>query len=166
MMKPTTFTWKEIHKSAPAVLAKRILDLRRVREVGNESVVPGIASATFETRTADVVGTRIHVKSKDGTSYVEEVTEWEPERRVTLEVKEFSESMASSGYRFEESWEFQRLGNKTHVVRSLTVYDKSANTRPEPHQTSVNMSGAFSRHLRHIGQALLGRAAWTNPVRR
>ena len=65
-MKPITFTAKETHKSSPAVLAERILDPDRVRHFGRQNVVPGIATATIEKRTADVIGTRIRVIDENG----------------------------------------------------------------------------------------------------
>jgi hypothetical protein len=124
-MNPTTFYAEETHNSPPREIAERLLDPRRTRRFGRQMVAPGVAAAEFEQRTADVVGTRIRVTRKDGSSYVEEIIEWEPETHVAMEVKDFSESMASAGYRFKESWDFERIGDKTKVCRSLTALEQS-----------------------------------------
>jgi hypothetical protein len=124
-MDNTTFYVEETHNSPPRVLAERLLNPRRSRRFGRQAVAPGVAAAEFEQRTADVVGSRIRVTRKDGSSYIEEIVEWEPDKHVAMEVKDFSESMASAGYRFKESWDFERIGDKTKVCRSLTALERS-----------------------------------------
>lgn len=43
--------------------------------------LPGIREAEFEAKTAEIVGTRIRVTNRDGSTHVEEIVEWEPTRR-------------------------------------------------------------------------------------
>jgi len=122
-MKPITLKVKETHQSAPSVLAERILNPGRDRNFVGQDESPGILSATVEQRPAEVIGTRTRVTTDEGTSYIEEIVEWEPDKRVSVEVKEFSDSMASARFRFIESWEFERIDDKTKVIRSLTAFD-------------------------------------------
>ena len=124
-MDPTTFYAEETYRSPPHVISERLLDPRRTRRFGRQMAAPGVATAEYEQRTANVVGTRIRVTRKDGSSYVEEIIEWEPETHVAMEVKDFSASMASAGYRFKESWDFERIGDKTKVCRSLTAFEQA-----------------------------------------
>src|SRR5947209_2431302 len=118
-MTPITFTCEEMLPLAPADIARQILDLTKWPDFHGYGPIPGIKSAEFEERTPGTVGTRIRVTNLDGSSHVEEVVEWQPDQRVRLEMKEFSPPLSRLASRFEESWEFQRTDNGTHVTRSF-----------------------------------------------
>ena len=72
--------------------------------------LPGIKAAEFEARTPEVVGTRIRVTNTDGSSHVEEIVEWEPDRRLRLRMGEFSPPLSRLATGFDETWEFERTG--------------------------------------------------------
>src|SRR5262245_21352772 len=92
--------------------------------------MPGIKAAAFEVITPAVVGTRIGVTNTDGSSHVEEIVEWEPDRRLRLDMKEFSPPLSRLATTFEEIWEFERVGDGTRVARSFRLYPKSFLARP------------------------------------
>jgi hypothetical protein len=57
--------------------------------------IPGIKVAEFEVQTPGIVGTRIRVTNRDGSSHVEEIVEWEPDDQLRLEIKELSAPLRS-----------------------------------------------------------------------
>ena len=76
-MRPITFRCNATLLLVPEVIAGQILDLARWPEFGGYGPLPGIRSPEFETRFPDVVGSRIRVTNRDGSSHVEEVVEVE-----------------------------------------------------------------------------------------
>jgi hypothetical protein len=93
-------------------------------------VVPGIRAARFEVQTPDVVGSRIRVTNTDGSSHIEEIVEWQPDRRLRIRMHEFSAPLSRVASHFEETWEFQRIDDKTRVVRFFEMHPKSAVSQP------------------------------------
>ena len=87
-MRPITFSCSET-LVIPPVIARQILDLDRWPEFQGYGVLPGIRAAQFEVRTPEVVGTRIRVTDTDGSTHVEQIVEWEPDRRLRLHMGEF-----------------------------------------------------------------------------
>jgi hypothetical protein len=102
-MRPITLSCEETLNVAPQELADQILDLARWPEFTGFGVLPGVKSAEFERRTPEVVGTRVRVTTTDGSSHVEEIVEWQPDRRWTLHLKEFSAPLGRWATRFEEA---------------------------------------------------------------
>src|SRR5262249_49194140 len=88
-MRPITFSCSETLDVAPEEIARQILDLDRWPEFQGYGVLPGIRAAQFEARKPEVVGTRIRVTDTDGSSHVEQIVEWEPDRRLRLHMGEF-----------------------------------------------------------------------------
>ena len=115
-MKPITFTCEATLPFAPEDIARQILDLTRWPEFRGYWPIPGIQAAEFEARTPDIVGSRIRVTSRDGSSHVEEIVEWQPGQRIGLHMKEFSAPLSRLAAGFEETWEFQRAGDATHEL--------------------------------------------------
>jgi Polyketide cyclase / dehydrase and lipid transport len=149
-MKPITFSCEETLDAAPAVIGNQILDLGRWPDFKGYGVIPGIKSAEFEIRTPEIVGTRIRVTSNDGSSYVEEIVEWQPETRVALEMKEFSPPLARLATRFRETWNFEPLGSATKVVRSFEMVPNSFLSRIALSAVAMVLKQAISRHLRQL----------------
>jgi hypothetical protein len=79
-VKPITFTCREILPLAPEEIAEQILDLTKWPEFRGYGPIPGIRSAEYETKTPNVVGSRIRVSNLDGSSHVEEIVEYRPIR--------------------------------------------------------------------------------------
>ena len=80
---------------------------------------------------AEVASTRIWVTNTDGSSHVEEIVEWEPDRRLRLAMRDFTPlSRLATG--FGETCEFERHDGGTRVVRSFRMYPKLLLARPVP----------------------------------
>jgi hypothetical protein len=109
-MKPITFSCTDMLPLAPDEIARQILDLTNWPGFTGYGPLPGIRAAVFEARPPAVVGTRIKVTNTDGSSHVEEVVEWEPDRRLRLNMKDFSPPLSRLATGFVETWQFERLG--------------------------------------------------------
>src|SRR3984893_5395228 len=129
-MKQITLSCEQTLALAPEDIARQILNLTKWPEFHGYGPIPGIKVAEFEVQTPGIVGSRIRVTNTDGSGHVEEIVEWQPGRRLQLHMKDFSAPLSRLATRFEETWEFQRVGNATRVVRSFQLYGKSALTRP------------------------------------
>ena len=109
-MKSITFSCEETLAMPPEEVARQILDLDRWPGFEGYGPLPGIRAAEFEARTPEVVGTRIRVTNTDGSSHVEEIVTWEPDRRLRLRMGEFSPPLSRLATGFDETWEFERTG--------------------------------------------------------
>ena len=89
-MNPITFSCDETLPLSPEDISRQILDLTKWPDFHGFGPLPGIKVAVFEVQTPGVVGTRFHVTNLDGSSYVEEIVEWQPNHRLRLQMKEFS----------------------------------------------------------------------------
>lgn len=152
-MKPITFVCHESVPLASKVIAEQILDLAKWPDFRGYGPIPGIKSAEFETRTPHVVGSRIRVTNLDGSTHVEEIVEWQPDRRLQLQMGDFSKPLSRLATSFVETWEFERVGYETKVVRSFELNAKSMLTKPVIWLISFFLKRAIARHLTEIKQA-------------
>ena len=146
-MKPITFTCAETLLLAPKDIARKILDLTKWPDFHGYWPIPGIKVAEFDVETPCIIGTRIRVTNLDGSSHVEEIFEWQPDHRIRLEMKHFSPPLSRLATRFEETWEFKRTGNETHVTRSFYLHAKSFLARLPLWVISFFLKRAIARHL-------------------
>jgi len=149
-MIPITFSCEETLPLAPEEIARQILDLTKWPDFHGFGPLPGIKVAVFEVQTPGIVGSRIRVTNQDGSSHVEEIVEWEPAHRLRLEMKEFSAPLSRLATGFEETWEFKRNGNETHVTRSFRLHAKSVLARLLLWMMSFFVKWAIVRHLREM----------------
>ncbi|HET6574083.1 MAG TPA: SRPBCC family protein [Fimbriiglobus sp.] len=149
-MKPITFSCTDTLSLTPEDIARQILDLANWTDFTGYGPLPGIKAAEFEVRTPAVVGTRIRVTNTDGSSHVEEVVEWEPDRRLRLDMTDFSPPLSRLATGFVETWEFERLGDGTRVIRSFEMHAKSVLARPVLWLVSFLLKRAVARHLRQM----------------
>lgn len=149
-MKPITFSCAETLPLAPEEVAGQILDLANWPGFTGYGPLPGIKAAAFEARTPGVVGTRIRVTNTDGFSHVEEVVEWESDRRLRLEMMDFSPPLSRLAARFEETWEFECGTHGTRAVRSFALHPTSSFARPVLWLISFLLRRAVARHLRQM----------------
>ena len=149
-MKPIIFFCGEILPLAREHIAQQILDLTKWPEFHGYGPIPGIQVAEFEVQTPGIVGSRIRVTNLDGSSHIEEIVEWQPDHRIRLEMKEFSPPLSTLATRFEETWEFNRTENETHVTRSFHIYAKSFLARLPLRVISFFLKRAIVRHLREM----------------
>lgn len=152
-MKSITFFCTDTLTLAPEEIARQILDLSNWTGFTGYGPLPGIKAAAFEVRTPTVIGTRIKVTNTDGSSHVEEIVEWEPERRLRLDMTGFSPPLSRLATGFVETWEFERLGDGTRVRRSFEMRPKSGLARPVLWLISFLLRRAVARHLRRMRQA-------------
>ncbi len=108
-MKPITFTCNQTLSLAPEAIADQVLDLEKWPEFLGYGPLPGIKSAEFELRTPDLVGSRIRVTNKDESQHVEQIVEWQPNRRLRLHMYEFTPPLSYLAIEFFETWIFQRV---------------------------------------------------------
>ena len=152
-MKPITFACSEILPLAPESIAEGILDVAHWSDFQGYGVLPGIQVAEFEIRTPQVVGSRIRVRNTDGSQHVEEIVEWEPKRRIRMELKEFAAPLSRLAIAFEETWDLERLATGSRVVRSFRMQPRSRWTRPALWLISQLLRRAVARHLRTMRSA-------------
>ena len=152
-MTPITFNCEETLPSSPEEIAEQILDVARWPTFQGYGPLPGIKWAEFETRTQDVVGSRIRVTNLDGSSHTEEILEWQPDRRVVMQLGNFSKPLSSLASHFIETWDFERAGNETKVVRSFEMHPRSIRAKLVLWVISFFLKGAIARHLREMKEA-------------
>ncbi len=152
-MKPITFTCHETLRLAPEDIAEQILDVAKWPDFRGYGPIPGIKSAEFEIRTPNVVGSRIRVTNLDGSSHVEEIVEWHPDRRLQLQMVNFSKPLSRLATAFVETWDFERVGNETKAARSFELNATSWLTKPVLWFISFFLKGAIARHLSEIKHA-------------
>lgn len=149
-MKPISFSCEETLTLAPEDIAKQILDLTKWPDFHGYGPIPGIKTAVFDVQTPRIVGIRIRVTNLDGSSHVEEIVEWQPDRRVRLEFKEFSPPLSRLATTFEEIWDFEREEGQTKVSRSFRLHAKSRLARCLLWMMSFLLKRAIARHLREM----------------
>jgi hypothetical protein len=149
-LKPITFACEESLGLLPKQITEQILDISQWSSFQGYAVLPGIRTAEFEFRTPEIVGSRIRVMNTDGSSHVEEIVEWEPDRRIGLQMREFSLPLSRVATGFNETWEFSRIGRDTRVVRSFELHSTSRVTRPLLWLISILLKKAVARHLRQM----------------
>jgi hypothetical protein len=96
------------------------------------------------------------VANTDGSTQVEQIVEWEPQRRLRLRMGGFSPPLSRLATRFDETWDFYLSGSQTRVIRSFELHPKSGWTRPALWLISLLLKRAIDRHLRQMREALSG----------
>ncbi len=148
--RPIRFTCHATLALKPKEIASQILDLSKWSEFNGYGLLPGIMQAEFEKKTDEIVGTRIRVTNRDGSTHVEEIVEWEPTRRLRLHMSEFSPPVSRLATAFDETWKFERVGDRTKVVRSFEMHPKSILTKPLLWLVSFLLKRAIARHLEQM----------------
>ena len=149
-MNPITFTCEETLPLAPEEIAGQVLDLTKWPDFHGYGPIPGIKVAVFDVQTPGIVGSRIQVTNRDGSSHIEEIVAWQPDHRLRLHMKDFSAPLSRLATGFEETWEFKRTANGTHVTRSFRLHAKSALARLLLWGISFFLKRAIARHLREM----------------
>ena len=149
-MNPITFTCEETLPLAPEDIARQVLDLTKWPDFRGHGPIPGIKAAVFDAQTPGIVGSRIRVTNRDGSSHIEEIVEWQPDHRLRLHMKDFSAPLSRLATEFEETWEFQRTANGTYVTRSFRLHARSALARLPLRAIAFLLKRAVARHLREM----------------
>ncbi len=87
----------------------------------------------------------------DGSSHVEEIVEWEPDRRLRLRMGEFSPPLSRLATGFDETFEFERTGEADEGRPQLRAAPEVGTaTRPLLWLISLLLKRAVARHLRQM----------------
>jgi hypothetical protein len=117
-------TYRLVNKS-PQVICSYIQDTDQWSKFEGYFILPGIDKADFEKRTEAVVGSRIKVRNKDGTSHIEEIIEWDENRKVVLRFQEFKSPLKNFAAHFFEEWKFAASEKGTKITRIMKMYPKN-----------------------------------------
>jgi hypothetical protein len=158
-MKPICFECEETLRLSPGEIVQQMLDAANWPAFQGFGVIPGIKVATFEAKTPEIVGSRIRVINTDGSSHLEEIVEWQPDRRLTLHMTEFSSPVSRLATRFEETWNFEPQSSGTKVLRSFQLHARSALTWPLLWMVSILLKKAIVRSLRQMRDEANGRSS-------
>jgi hypothetical protein len=152
-MSPVTFICRDTLPQTPQEIGAQILDLSQWPKFQGYGPLPGIKSAEFEVRTPDVVGTRIRVVNTDGSTHVEEIIEWWPDRRIQLRMDGFSPPLCRLATHIVETWQFTDSSGATAVTRSFELHPKSHWTKPAVWLIARLLKLAVQHHLRDLRRA-------------
>lgn len=146
-MKPIQFACQAVLSLSAEGIARQILDLNRWPEFPGYGPLPGIQRAEFEVRTPDLVGTRIRVTNRDGSTHVEEIVAWDLPRLVRLRMGDFSPPLSRMATGIDETWRFEARASETCVVREFAIHPKSRLARPVLWLIAKLLKRAVDRHL-------------------
>jgi hypothetical protein len=153
--RPITFSCREVLPSSPEQIFQQIARVESWCEFRGYGPLPGIATAQYESRTEKMKGSRIRVQNRDGSMHVEEITEWNPQERVVLQLHEFSPPLSWFSDRFVEEWDLAVSQGGTQVQRTVSLYPRSALTRMPLLAISLLLRRAVARHLHQMKSAPL-----------
>lgn len=128
-------------------IAAKMLDVSEWADFPGYGPLPGVRSAEFETKTPQIVGSRIRVVNRDGSRHVEEILKWEPEQRIQMRLSEFSAPLSAVAECFVETWEFEQAECGTNVVRSFELFPKSIWAMPALWALAPLLKRAIAKHL-------------------
>jgi hypothetical protein len=123
-MKPIEIKIHGYTQKSSQEICEEFLDTERWSEFKGYSILPGIEHAHFEKKTPGLVGARIKVQNKDGSSHVEEIIEWDTANKVALRFQEFSSPLQHLATHFIETWEFRKSANGTEMSRTMSMVPK------------------------------------------
>jgi len=149
-MKPITFACQRLIPKSTAVIFAQVADTARWREFNGYGILPGIESAAYEVRTQDMVGSRIRVLNRDGSSHIEEITRWIPDREIAMTLQEFTPPLRLLATHISEKWRFQVEDDSTCVTRTFQMYPRNVIVRPILWLISLLFRRAIARHLEEM----------------
>ena len=123
-MNPIELTTNGFVNRTPNDICSILLDTNRWSEFEGYSILPGIEKAEFEKRTAEVVGSRIKVRNNDGSSHIEEIVEWDVNKKVVFKFQDFNSILKYFATHFIEEWNFVTKDEGTEIERNMKMYPK------------------------------------------
>lgn len=147
-MRPIEFEISKIFPESSTEICEKITDADNWSDFDGYGMLPGIEKATYEKRTDDIIGSRIHVKNSDGSEHTEEILEWESGKRIVMKLHEFPTTLSFIATHFIEEWNFKKLNeSETLVSRKFQLFPTSFLTRAILSQISSLMKKATEKHL-------------------
>lgn len=146
-LRPIIFECSRLIPRPAIEISAEIADTTRWCEFQGYGVLPGIESAEYETRTGDLIGSRIRVRNIDGSQHNEEISKWVPGKEVSMTLQEFTPPLCYLATHFIEEWSFRGAGQATNVVRRFQLFPSRTVTRPFVWLISLLFRRAIVRHL-------------------
>lgn len=127
-------------------------NMTRWSEFQGYAFLPGIEEAQFETRTPDMIGSRVRVRNTDGSQHVEEIIAWDPDREIAMKLQEFTPPLNRLATHFIEHWRLAPQGDATLVTRKFQMHPTNALTRFPLWVISLVFRRAIAAHLDHMAR--------------
>lgn len=147
---PIRFSCRAQFAAGPQQIAAQIADLARWSEFQGYGFLPGIAQAEFEEPGGARTGARIRVRNTDGSTHVEEILAWEPERRILMKLHEFTPPLSRLASHFTEEWLFFPQEDRTEVHRRFEMFPRGPAARPLLWLISRLFRRAIERQLKSL----------------
>ncbi len=152
-MKPIEISVTGLIRKSSQEICVDFLDTSRWPEFKGYAILPGIEQAHIETKTPEVIGSRIKVRNTDGSSHVEEIIEWDVRNRIAVKFQEFNSPLRNLATHFIEVWEFRQAADGTDVSRTMTMHPKGIVGWLVLIPISRLMKKAFEKHLSQTSAA-------------
>lgn len=151
-MKPITFQCQATLSLSPQKIADEILTMEKWPTFQGYAFLPGIRAAEFETRTSEIVGSRIRVTNTDGSTHIETIETWDLPTTLSMRLQEFSPPLSRLAESIEETWFFTIENEKTQCMREMKIHPKSFFGRCILWLISFFLKAAIARHLREMNR--------------
>lgn len=147
---PIAFQCSEILPGSPDDIVSQMLELQNWNSFQGYGPLPGIKSAEFDVQTPELLGTRIRVTNRDGSSHVETITDWQHGQVLQMTMNEFTPPLSKLATHFLETWNFQPEEQGTRVTRSFELYPTSSFAKLSLWIISFLLKKAIRRHMQLI----------------
>ena len=124
-MNPIKIEVNSLVDLSPKEICSIILDTSQWKKFEGYSILPGIKKAEFEKRTDTVLGSRIKVYNTDGSTHIEEIIDWDVNKKVVLKFQEFNSPLKYFASHFIEGWNFVASAHRTEIRRIVKIYPKN-----------------------------------------
>lgn len=149
-MRPIAVQCSRLIPRPATAICEEIADTTRWREFRGYGPLPGIAHAEYEQRTPTMVGSRIRVRSTDGSLHTEEIERWVPAREIVMRLHDFTPPLSRLATHFTETWSFQPALQGTLVSRVFELYPRRAAAWPALWLIARLLRRAVARQLREM----------------
>ena len=152
-MTPIVFHCTAVIPAGASTICSRIADTTRWSDFRGYGILPGIKCADYETKTREMVGSRIRVCNTDGSGHVEEIVTWVDGSAVGVRLQEFVPPLSHLATHIDEAWSFQPEGSATRVTRTMHLYPRRSFTRPALWLISLLLRKAIALNLTEMADA-------------
>lgn len=146
-MQPIQFECQQLIPFSGDEVCATISDMTQWSKFEGYGFLPGIERAEYERRTANMVGSRIRVQNRDGSSHVEEIYHWLPGREIGMKLHEFSPPLSRLASHFTEEWQLESRPKGTYVTRTFRLYPGRSLARPILWLISLFFRRAIAKNL-------------------
>jgi hypothetical protein len=103
-------------------------------------------------KTPGLIGSRIKVHNTDGSRHVEEITDWDVEKRIAVRFQEFQPPLSHFADHFLVTWEFKRSGAGTEVTRRMSLVPSGLPGALLLPPISLLMKKSLEKNLARLGR--------------